>query len=87
MQFSSFLIDSLSQLNIDQLNRKAEILKELCLNIDPYKPFDEGTQEILTQLGIKDLDDPFRVTNQLILRMENVLEEIENRKNSPKVLH
>jgi hypothetical protein len=47
---------------------------------------DEEQKETLTKLGLKDITDPFRVTNELIMQMENVLEEIKKREEEPSLL-
>lgn len=80
---------NLKNLSLKELNGRASALKDLCLKIDPYSPLSEGEKSELNELGIKNIDDPFRLTNELILRMEDTLEEINQRtKDLPeKLLH
>lgn len=70
---------SLKGLSLEELTTRADYLKQLCLNLDPYAPLDKKQKETLLNLGVKDIDDPFRVTNELIMQMENTLEEIQKR--------
>lgn len=69
-------------MSLEELTSKADQLKNICLNLDPYAPMSEAEVETLKSLGLKELEDPFRLTNELILRMENLLEEIESRKEA-----
>lgn len=69
----------LKELNLSELNARAELLKQLCLNLDPYNPLSQEDRDELDKLGFKEIDDPFRLTNALILSMEDTLEEIQQR--------
>lgn len=75
------------------------MLKQLCLDLDPYAPLKDDQLDVLENLGLlglgdyKENVDPFRLTNQLILSMEDTLEEIIQREkgdsketpNSPQI--
>lgn len=80
---------NLKNLSLKELNGRASALREMCLKIDPYQPLTNGEKLELEELGIKNIDDPFRLTNELILKMEDTLEEINERtKDLPeKLLH
>ena len=69
----------LKELSLSELNARAELLKQLCLNLDPYHPISEEDKAELKELGFREIDDPFRLTNALILSMEDTLEEIQQR--------
>ena len=78
---------NLKNLSLKELNGRASALKEMCLKLDPYQPLTEGEIGDLEELGIKNIDDPFRLTNELILKMEDTLEEIDVRtKDLPEQL-
>lgn len=77
---------SLKSLSLEELTHRADLLKKVCLNLDPYSPLNESQVKTLLSLGVKDLDDPFRVTNELILKMENILEEIQKRNHPSKIV-
>ncbi len=82
----------LAALSLDGLRQRAEILKQLCLDLDPYLPLKEDQLDTLENLGLLGLGDyrenvdPFRLTNQLIISMEDTLQEINQREkpNSAK---
>jgi hypothetical protein len=79
---------NLATLSLDGLRQRAEVLKQLCLDLDPYSPLGDEQLETLGNLGLlglgdyRDNVDPFRLTNQLILSMEDTLEEIIQREKS-----
>jgi|GEM_PF-2224255 len=74
----------LKKLTLCELNNRAETLQNICAELDPYSPLKESDIEQLKALGFENIDDdPFRLTNQLILKMEDTLEEIQKR-NSEK---
>lgn len=50
--------------------------RTLCLQLDPFKKWEDqpdSLQEMLTQLGLKDLylEDPFKLTNFLLSTLHN----------------
>ena len=52
-------------------------LKLLCDEMDPYGEIGQEHLEKLSKLGISDLNDPFSLTNRLILMLEDSIEELE----------
>jgi hypothetical protein len=90
---------NLATLSLDGLRQRADVLKQLCLDLDPYAPLKDDQLDVLENLGLlglgdyKENVDPFRLTNQLILSMEDTLEEIIQREkgdsketpNSPQI--
>ncbi|MCF8059355.1 MAG: hypothetical protein K9K67_08665 [Bacteriovoracaceae bacterium] len=80
---------NLKNLSLKELNARANSLKDLCLKIDPYSALTPEEQACLRGLGLNEFSDPFRLTNELILRMEDTIEEISERtKDVPeKLLH
>ena len=68
------------QMELQDLEKQIEFLHTLCQELDPYAPLEEKTKESLKKLKIDpDNKDPFALTNQLIVRMENALEELQSR--------
>lgn len=57
------------------LNDQIRELKNLCQALDPFLPIEAGHQEILKKYQITEFDDPFKLTNRLILLLENAIEE------------
>jgi hypothetical protein len=65
------------QRKLEFLKEKIGTLQQICKTIDPYSPLDEETSESLKIYGVTNLDDPFQVTNQLVVQLENSIEELE----------
>jgi phage terminase large subunit-like protein len=73
-------MEGIKQMSLEELNSRAEILKRLCHELDPYAPINEEDTKALHAMGITQTDDPFHLTNILILYVEDTLEEISKRK-------
>ena len=71
-----------SEMKIEELKARIEILRSLCDQVDPYLPLNPMAQKRLRELKIDLLDDPFALTNQLLLLMEDALEELSLRSSS-----
>lgn len=74
--------NTLNQLDISQLKSRAQLLRELCENLDPYAPLTKEERDLLESLGVYNYEDPFQLTNELIMKMEDTLEEILTRESS-----
>ncbi|MDD0853712.1 hypothetical protein HBN50_11430 [Halobacteriovorax sp. GB3] len=66
------------------LESRLEELKVLCDEINPYIPLSQEHKEKLSALNIVSLDDPFALTNQLLVLTEDTLEELEKIKQQDK---
>ena len=73
--------NTLNQLDISQLKSRAQTLRRLCEDLDPYSPLTKEEKGLLESLGVFDYNDPFQLTNELIMRMEDTLEEILKRES------
>lgn len=71
--------NTLNQLDISQLKSRAQLLRQLCEDLDPYSPLTKEERDLLESLGVYNYNDPFQLTNELIMRMEDTLEEILKR--------
>ncbi len=60
------------------MEQRAAHLKEICDKLDPYHPLPPEMQQQLQQYGIFDFSDPFQITNQLLLLLEDTLTELHN---------
>ena len=58
-----------------ETQEKFKLLQYVCQNLDPYQEISSQMKEILHTLGIVNFDDPFQITNQLIMMMEDMIEE------------
>tara|TARA_B100000925_G_C21737479_1_gene357757 strand:+ start:157 stop:417 length:261 start_codon:yes stop_codon:yes gene_type:complete len=61
-------------LNGEDIEKHTKELKFFMESFDPYSPLSEKDRKYLRSLNIYDLDDPFKVTNQLISRIEDLIE-------------
>jgi hypothetical protein len=57
------------------LEAKISELKDLCQNLDPYSPLSEITKSKLIKYGVEELDNPFAITNKLLLLLEDSISE------------
>lgn len=77
LQIPTKLMDSID------LNRQAEELRWICDRFDPFSPPDEEIRGLLNRyLPPEEEYDPFNITNQLILLLENTLEELQSREKT-----
>ena len=60
------------------MQQRAAQLREICDQLDPYRPLSPEMQQQLQQFGINDFSDPFQITNQLLLLLEDTLTELHN---------
>ena len=63
--------ESITKENIDGL---IEDLKSFMATFDPYAQISDQDKLYLSSIDIYDIEDPFRVTNQLISRIEDLIE-------------
>ena len=70
---------------IDFLANNINVLNGLCLKLDPYKSVSDEQKKILKEYNIEDFHDPFKVTNQLLLLLENYIEELHNLQNNETI--
>lgn len=72
--FSTPLSDS--KIQLERLRSKLDQLNAMADKLDPYQPLSQETQIELKSLGVLVLDDPFALTNQLVVILENITEEL-----------
>ena len=63
------------------LNKMIKELKSLCDKLDPYSGATEEQKVVLSKYHILPDTDPFTMTNQLLVLMEDALGEKENLRN------
>jgi|GEM_PF-2967262 len=64
--------------NIAELEKTVGALTKLCQEINPFNPLTENERASLKMLEINPEENPYAITNQLILRLENSIEALEN---------
>ena len=59
------------------------LLKDICAKIDPFRPIGAELMHNLEEIGIKDIEDPFKLTNHLLKTLEeNINYRRENEQES-----
>ena len=66
------------------INEKVEKLNLLCTDLDPYKEIPTQFQKELNNIGIFELNDPFVVTNKLVILLEESIEELHQLESKKK---
>ena len=64
----------------ESLDSKIERLKTFMNSFDPYQPISTSDQETLKSYNIYDLGDPFKITNELIFLIEELIEKRQKQK-------
>ena len=62
---------------ISLLKNRVKILQDICDKIDPFQGISKEDRTILAQMGDFDYSNPYQLTNQLIVMMEDTLEELK----------
>lgn len=62
------------------IEKKRADLEFLCRELDPFHPIDTSMKDKLKPFHLENIDDPFRLTAELITLMENTIEELERLK-------
>ena len=57
------------------LSQKIEMLKAICAELNPYETITEEMKERLNAVGIFELNNPFQLTNTLIVMLEDAIEK------------
>lgn len=58
-----------------KLQTQIKKLRLLAESLDPFAPMDKKHVKLLKELGIPNEGDPFRLTNLLLKRLEDALEQ------------
>ncbi len=64
-----------SQITI--LKKKISLLEQLMKNLDPYAPLSKANETQLKKFNILNLNDPYILTNQLILCLEESVQQLQ----------
>lgn len=63
----------------EELEARVASLRHICQHLDPYGPMDLETKKTLEQFYIYDFSDPFKVTNELLMLLEDSIQELQHR--------
>lgn len=64
------------QEKIDYLEARIKTLGDICSEINPYAAIPDELKMKLMDFNILDLDDPFKVTNRLLMLLEDTIDEL-----------
>jgi len=63
---------------IVRLEEEISSLQKICQDLDPYAPLSNEVKCELQRFGIYEFTDPFTITNQLLVTMEDAIEKLHN---------
>lgn len=64
------------QEKVDYLEARIKTLGDICSEINPYAPIPDELKMKLLDFNILDLNDPFKVTNTLLMLLEDTIDEL-----------
>ena len=64
------------QEKIDYLESRIKVLGDICSEINPYESIPDELKMRLMDFNILNLDDPFKVTNSLLMLLEDTIDEL-----------
>lgn len=66
--------------NRENLETRAKLISNLCEEINPYSELSKDAKDLLFFLGIVDYYDPFAITKELLLLLEETNEKLDQKK-------
>jgi hypothetical protein len=72
------IINSKEQIIV--LEKKIALLNKICNEINPYQNLSDQMKTDLQSFGILDFSNPFKLTNTLVLLLEDAIEELHQLK-------
>ena len=64
------------QEKIDYLEARIKMLNDICTEINPYESISDKLKMKLMDFNILELNDPFKVTNTLLMLLEDTMDEL-----------
>lgn len=61
---------------IAELEARIKKLSDICTELNPYEPISESMKMRLLDLNILDFSDPFKITNTLLMLLEDTIDEL-----------
>jgi hypothetical protein len=61
---------------IVELEAKIKKLSDICTELNPYEPISDDLKMRLMDLNILDFSDPFKITNTLLMLLEDTIDEL-----------
>lgn len=60
------------------LKKRISLLNNICNELNPYKPICNDLKDKLNKFHIIDFEDPFIITNKLLVLLEDSIEELHS---------
>ncbi len=64
------------QEKIEYLEARIKLLDDICTEINPYEAINDELKMKLMNFNILELNDPFKVTNTLLMLLEDTMDEL-----------
>lgn len=64
------------QEKVDYLEARIKKLSDICNELNPYEPITADLKMRLMDFHILDLSDPFKITNTLLMLLEDTIDEL-----------
>ena len=64
------------QEKIDYLEARIKLLDTICTEINPYETISDELKMLLLNFNILEFNDPFKVTNTLLMLLEDTIDEL-----------
>jgi hypothetical protein len=61
---------------VKKLEERINKLSTICNQLNPYQPLDKEFQLRLKEFNIYEFDDPFKITNALLMLLEDSIDEL-----------
>ncbi len=61
---------------VQELEARIKKLSDICTELNPYAPITDDLKMRLMDFHILDLSDPFKVTNTLLMLLEDTIDEL-----------
>lgn len=58
------------------LESRIKMLGEICSDLNPYQPIPLDFQQRLREFNILEFSDPFKITNALLILLEDTIDEL-----------
>ena len=66
---------------IRKLENEINVLNKICLELNPYQKIPQKVQDQLQTFNILNFNDPFKITNTLLVLLDDAHEKLDKLKN------
>lgn len=69
-------LNSINEEKIHYLEARIIRLGEICNELNPYQPISDDFKKSLREFNILEFEDPFKITNALLILLEDTIDEL-----------